>query len=47
MERIRQIIGVSRSAIILHNVEKLGKRYSSGHYSNDQAKERADKGLKS
>lgn len=43
MERIRQIIGVSREEILKRNVAKLGKRYSSGKYSNDQAKERADK----
>ena len=43
MERIRQIVGVSREEILKRNVAKLGKRYSSGKYSNDQAKERADK----
>ncbi|MEJ8025456.1 nucleoside triphosphate pyrophosphohydrolase family protein [Acinetobacter baumannii] len=43
MERIRQIIGVSRKEILKRNVAKLSKRYSSGKYSNDQAKERADK----
>lgn len=43
MERIRQIIGVSREEILKRNVAKLSKRYSSGKYSNDQAKERADK----
>ncbi|HEO0816986.1 TPA: nucleoside triphosphate pyrophosphohydrolase family protein [Acinetobacter baumannii] len=43
MERIRQIIGVSREETLKRNVAKLSKRYSSGKYSNEQAKERADK----
>lgn len=43
MERIRQIIGVSREETIAANVAKLGKRYSKGTYSNEQAQARADK----
>lgn len=44
MERIRQIIGVSREETIAANMAKLGKRYSKGTYSNEQAQARADKG---
>ncbi|EPQ0109787.1 nucleoside triphosphate pyrophosphohydrolase family protein [Acinetobacter baumannii] len=43
MERIRQIIGVSREETIAANMAKLGKRYSKGTYSNWQAQARADK----
>lgn len=43
MERIRQIIGVSREETIAANMAKLGKRYSKGTYSNEQAQARADK----
>lgn len=43
MERIRQIIGATREQTIQANIAKLGKRYSSGRYSNDQAVARADK----
>lgn len=43
MERIRQIVGVTREDTIKANIAKLGKRYSSGAYSNDQAVTRADK----
>lgn len=43
MERIRQIAGITREQTIAANIAKLGKRYSSGAYSNEQAKTRADK----
>ena len=43
MERIRQITGITRDQTIEANIAKLGKRYSSGRYSNDQAVARADK----
>lgn len=43
MERIRQILGVSREAVLQANVKKLSVRYSKGTYSNDQAQNRADK----
>lgn len=43
MERIRQITGITRQQTIDANIAKLGKRYSSGTYSNEQAQTRADK----
>ena len=43
MEGLRQAIGVTREEVIDQNVQKLGKRYSSGKYSDKQAQERADK----
>lgn len=43
MERVRQLIGVSREETIQANIAKLGKRYSKGAYSNEQAQARADK----
>lgn len=43
MERIRQMVGVTREQTIQANIEKLGKRYSQGTYSNAQAQFRADK----
>ncbi len=43
MERIRQIIDVTRDETIAANIAKLGKRYSNGTYSNEQAQARADK----
>ena len=43
MEGLRQAIGVTREEVIDANVQKLGKRYSSGNYSDKQAQDRADK----
>ena len=43
MERIRQVTGITREQTIEANIAKLGKRYSSGKYSNQQAQARADK----
>ena len=43
MEGLRQSIGITREQVIAANMEKLGKRYSSGSYSDKQAQERADK----
>lgn len=43
MERIRQMLGVTREQTIEANIAKLGKRYSDGTYSNTQANVRADK----
>lgn len=43
MERIRQIVGVTREQTLEANIAKLGVRYSKGAYSNDQAATRADK----
>lgn len=36
--------GISRQEALLHNMEKLGKRYIEGTYSDKAAQERADKG---
>ena len=43
MEGIRQEFGITREATIAANINKLGKRYSAGSYSDKQAQERADK----
>lgn len=43
MENLRQIVGISREHVIEANKVKLGKRYSSGSYSDHQAQVRADK----
>lgn len=43
MEGLRQAIGVTREEVIEANVQKLGKRYASGKYSDKQAQDRADK----
>ena len=43
MERVRQLINITREQTIEANIAKLGKRYSSGKYSNQQAQARADK----
>lgn len=43
MEGLRQAIGVTREEVIESNVQKLGKRYASGKYSDKQAQDRADK----
>lgn len=43
MEGLRQSLNITREETILANIEKLGKRYSSGNYSNQQAQDRADK----
>ena len=43
MSKVRQIIGVSREEILKANISKLSVRYSEGKYTNEQAKERADK----
>lgn len=40
---IRSALGINRDLVIAANVEKLSKRYASGRYSDDQAKNRADK----
>jgi NTP pyrophosphatase (non-canonical NTP hydrolase) len=44
LRRVRQIIGVSHSEVLIANMQKLGERYSSGSYSDEQAIARADKG---
>jgi len=43
MEGLRQSLNITREQTIEANIAKLGKRYSSGTYSNDQAQQRADK----
>lgn len=43
IEGIRQTLGVSREDTLNANMQKLGKRYSSGSFSNQQAQNRADK----
>lgn len=40
---IRTILGIDRERVLSDNVFKLNKRYSSGSYSDEQAKARADK----
>ena len=43
MEGLRQSLGITRQQTIDANISKLGKRYASGNYSNEQAQNRADK----
>jgi len=43
MEGLRQGLGISREETITANIEKLGKRYSDGEYSDVDAQVRADK----
>jgi len=43
MEGLRQGLDITRQQTIEANIHKLGKRYSSGAYSNSQAQDRADK----
>lgn len=43
LEGLRQGLGVTREQCLAANIAKLGKRYASGHYSDSQAQERADK----
>lgn len=40
---IRTTLGIDRERVLSDNVFKLNKRYSSGVYSDEQAKARADK----
>ncbi len=40
---IRTTLGIDRERVLSDNVFKLNKRYSSGSYSDEQAKARADK----
>lgn len=40
---IRTSLGIDRDRVLADNVFKLNKRYSSGSYSDEQAKARADK----
>ena len=43
LEAFRQAIGVSRSATLAANVDKLGKRYEGMVYTDKRAQDRADK----
>ena len=43
MEGLRQGLGLNRDDILAANISKLNKRYLSGSYSDNEAKERADK----
>jgi len=43
LEGLRQGLNITREETLQHNIEKLGKRYSGHQYSNEQAKNRADK----
>ena len=43
MFNIMQSVGLTFEDVLQHNVGKLSVRYSSGKYSNQQARERADK----
>ena len=43
MEGLRQVMNISREEVISANMAKLGKRYRTGQYSDQQAQERADK----
>lgn len=45
MEGLRQGLGISREETIAGNIEKLGKRYAAGKFSNAAAQERADKAV--
>ena len=43
LEGIRAALGITREQCLEANIDKLGKRYSSGSYSDAQAQARADK----
>jgi NTP pyrophosphatase (non-canonical NTP hydrolase) len=43
MEGLRTALGLDRASILIANMNKLGKRYASGTYTDTQAQERRDK----
>lgn len=43
MEAFRQVLRIEREYTLLGNIEKLGKRYKDHEYSDEQARNRADK----
>lgn len=43
LEGLRQGLGLDRDDILKKNIDKLSTRYSSGSYSDKEAKSRADK----
>lgn len=45
MEALRQNLGINRQETLQMNMAKLGVRYSSGSFSDEQAQLRADKHL--
>ena len=45
LEAIRKAFTIHREEVLAHNVDKLTKRYNEGRYSDQAAKDRADKQL--
>jgi NTP pyrophosphatase (non-canonical NTP hydrolase) len=43
MQDLREKLGITREKTLLHNMEKLSKRYKDFQYSDQQAQDRADK----
>jgi len=43
LEGLRQQLGITRKQTVDHNMFKLGARYSTGAYTDEQAVTRADK----
>jgi NTP pyrophosphatase (non-canonical NTP hydrolase) len=43
MQGLRMELGITREATLMHNMEKLAKRYPNYQYTNDRATARADK----
>lgn len=43
IEGLRSALNISRELTLEENIKKLSKRYNSGSYSDEEAKERADK----
>jgi NTP pyrophosphatase (non-canonical NTP hydrolase) len=43
MEGLRQVFDIKREDVLVHNFNKLNKRYHQGKYSDQQAQERKDK----
>ncbi len=43
LEGIRQILTINRDLILQANIDKLSKRYATAAYSDQQARDRADK----
>lgn len=43
LEGLRVALGITREETLLYNIEKLGKRYGDGRFTNEAAQLRADK----
>ena len=43
MQAIANNLEITEEEILQHNLQKLGRRYASGSYSDQQAQDRADK----